>query len=103
MKSSVTLHEVCEELNINRTYLSNYINENFNVNFNTWINIMRIKEAQRIICLHPHLPLSQVGQKVGFMDTAHFSKQFKFRIGVTPSYWRKEKLLNKSKAEKNNF
>lgn len=36
-------------LGINRTYISNYINDTYQTNFNTWIHKMRIAEAQRLI------------------------------------------------------
>ena len=90
LQTSVTLMDVCEELSINRTYLSNYINERFGMNFNTWVNGMRVKEAQHIISTEPLLPLSLVGERVGYTDLAHFSKQFKLITGTPPSKWRKE-------------
>ena len=90
LKTSVTLMDVCEELTINRTYLSNFINEKYGMNFNTWVNSMRVKEAQRIMHAYPILPLSIVCGKVGYTDLAHFSKQFKLITGTPPSKWRKE-------------
>ena len=100
LKTSVTLIDVCEELGINRTYMSNYINERYRKNFNTWINGMRIKEAIRIMHSNPHLPLGEVGQRVGYTDLAHFSKQFKLNMGTAPSNWRKEDLENKNNKAK---
>ena len=96
LQTSVTLMDVCEELGINRTYLSNYINEKYHKNFNTWVNGLRVKEAARIMTYNPHLPLSEVGSKVGYTDLAHFSKQFKLNMGASPSYWKKD-ALNKKK------
>ena len=97
LKTSVTLIDVCEELGINRTYMSNYINEKYGKNFNTWVNGLRIKEAMRIIHFFPQLPLSEVGKRVGYTDLAHFSKQFKLNMGVSPSNWRKEDIEMRKK------
>lgn len=100
LKQSITLIEVCEELGINRTYLSNFINEKYRKNFNTWINELRIKEATRIIHSNPRLPLSEVGRRIGYTDLAHFSKQFKLNMGTSPTNWKKENVKNKLKDKK---
>ena len=97
LQTSVTLMDVCEELGVNRTYMSNYINDKYRKNFNTWINGLRVKEATRIMHCNPHLALSEVGRRVGYTDLAHFSKQFKLNMGASPSQWRKEDLENKKK------
>lgn len=89
---SIRLIDVCEELKINRTYMSNYINETYHKNFNTWINGMRIKEAMRIMHSNPHLSLNEISKKVGYADLAHFSKQFKLITGVSPSIWKRQDM-----------
>ena len=94
LRANVTLVEMGKELEINRTYLSNFINETYNKNFNGWINELRIGEAKKLIMNYPHWPLSIIGEKVGFADLAHFSKQFKIAVGVNPSTWKKEMEAN---------
>ena len=97
LKTSVTLMDVCEELSVNRTYMSNYINERYRTNFNTWINGLRVKDATRIIRQNPHLALGEVGRRVGYTDLAHFSKQFKLYMGASPSHWRKAEMEKRKK------
>ena len=86
-----------KELGINRTYLSNFINEVYGTNFNGWINELRVKEAKSKMCESPELSLSEIADFVGFADSAHFSKQFKQNEGVSPSVWRKNKIRDKEK------
>ena len=94
LRPNITLIELGKELDINRTYLSNFINEKYNKNFNGWINELRIEEAKKLIENYPHWPLSLIGEKVGFSDLAHFSKQFKLLVGINPSKWKKNEEVH---------
>ena len=44
-----TITELCKIIGINRTYLSNYINHTYGLNFNLWINHLRIEEAKLLM------------------------------------------------------
>lgn len=96
-QAGITIKMLSKELGINRTYLSNFINEMYGTNFNGWINELRVKEAKKKMCESPELSLSEVADFVGFADSAHFSKQFKQNEGVSPSVWRKNKTRDKEK------
>lgn len=81
-------------LGINRTYISNYINDTYQANFNTWIHNMRIAEAQRLIMENPQTSLGQIASMTGYTDQAHFCKQFRVVTGTSPTKWRKENADN---------
>lgn len=85
----LTIIELCKIIGINRTYLSNYINNIYGSNFNLWINHLRIEEAKLLMGQTPKRNLSEIAERIGFTDLAHFSKQFKLQEGVSPSEWRK--------------
>lgn len=80
------------DLGINRTYISNYINDTYNCNFNTWLHRMRVEDAKRIITEKPELSMGQVAIMTGYNDQAHFSKQFKYVMGISPMKWKKERM-----------
>lgn len=80
------------DLGINRTYISNYINDTYNCNFNTWLHRMRVEDAKRIITEKPELSMEQVAIMTGYNDQAHFSKQFKYVMGISPMKWKKEQM-----------
>ncbi len=88
----LTIIELCKIIGINRTYLSNYINHIYGLNFNLWINHLRIEEAKLLMVQPPKRNLSEIAERIGFTDLAHFSKQFKFQEGVSPSEWRKNNM-----------
>ena len=97
MKLGITIQDLSREIGINRTYLSNYINETYQTNFNGWINDLRIEEAKQKIMQSPEINLSDLAEAVGFADQAHFSKQFKSKEGIPPSIWKKEHRPPKEK------
>lgn len=96
-QASITIKILSKELGINRTYLSNFINEVYGTNFNGWINELRVKEAKNKMCESPELSLSEIADFVGFADSAHFSKQFKQNEGVSPSVWKKNRIRGREK------
>lgn len=95
LKKSITLLDLCDEFNVNRTYMSNYINYTYHKNFNTWMNELRIKEATKLMISSSSKSLNDIAIITGYTDLAHFSKQFKIHMGVPPSTWRKEKIKEK--------
>ena len=87
----VTILDLSKDIGVNRTYLSHYINNCYESNFNHWINCLRIEEAQKRILEHPEISLMELAEQVGYSDMAHFSKQFKQIVGIPPSVWKKNK------------
>mgnify|MGYP000131756168 CR=1 FL=1 len=90
LRFHVTIQDLSKEVGINRTYLSNFINETYGENFNNWINGLRINEAKNRILTIPENNLSEIARQVGFADLAHFSKIFKRKEGISPSDWKKQ-------------
>jgi AraC-like DNA-binding protein len=89
VERNITITTLAKQLGTNRTYLSNHINENFGENFNTWVNQLRIKEAQ-VLLEENNRSLHEIADSVGFTDLPHFSRTFKSVTGQSPSAWRKQ-------------
>jgi AraC-like DNA-binding protein len=53
-----------------------------------FINEVRLENARRLL-IESNMPISQVGDKVGFTDHSYFSKQFRLLFGELPSEFRK--------------
>lgn len=92
LRFHVTIQDLSRERGINRTYLSNFINETYGENFNNWINELRINEAKYKILTTSEDSLSEIARKIGFADLAHFSKIFKRKEGISPSDWKKQNI-----------
>jgi len=89
-ESGVNIEELAGKLNIGRTTLSNLINREEGVNFNTWINRLRIEDAKQLLIENPEFTISTISEMVGYTEQANFSRQFKQIAGESPLVWRKK-------------
>ncbi len=66
--------DLVEELGINRTYISRFINETYKVNFNRYINRCRLLELERLAKLPSNLKIKpyRLASKAGFRDGKHY-------------------------------
>lgn len=92
LSNDIGIDKLGKRLGINRTYISNYINDTYNSNFNTWIHNMRIADAKIFIVDNPDITMGQIAIMTGYSDQAHFCKQFKAVTGMAPMKWKKENL-----------
>lgn len=92
LKIGITLNDLARLLCIGRSTLSNFINQEEGVSFNTWINTLRINDAKSIFKENPEYTIAQVSELAGFSEQSNFSRQFKLIAGQSPSEWRKNNL-----------
>jgi AraC-like DNA-binding protein len=89
-KTSLTLFELANELNTNRSYLSKVINDNYKINFHTFINNYRVEEVKQ--CLidkeFDKFNLDGIAEKCGFVSSSALCKVFKKVTGETPSQYK---------------
>lgn len=83
---------VSEYIGTNRTYISRLINDEFNMNFNEFVNKYRIKEAKQLLASEDYQSYSieHIAEKSGFGSIASFSRVFKEVEGTTPGKFRVE-------------
>ena len=86
-----TIRDFALQLNSNRNYLSQIINEYFQTNFTNFINEYRVKEARQLLMdkNYNQYTLEAIGNMVGFYSKGTFITSFKKFTGVTPSFFRK--------------
>ena len=84
----VTIVSLANALNTNRTYLSAYINSNMQMNFNAWINTLRIEDAKLLLKDTSQLSIADIGFRLGYTDHSSFSRQFKKITGFSPVQWK---------------
>lgn len=89
----LSLNKAAEMLDTNARYLSQFINDSFDSNFPTFINQLRIEEAQRLLKdpNYNKLTIEVIGQEAGFKSKSAFNSAFKKETGVTPSFYKKQK------------
>ncbi|NPA44948.1 MAG: AraC family transcriptional regulator [Chlorobi bacterium] len=86
-----TIRDFAQELNSNRNYLSQIINEYFKTNFTNFVNEYRVKEARQLLIdgKYSQYTIEAIGNMVGFHSKGTFNSAFKKFTGVTPSFFRK--------------
>ncbi|MEN7551073.1 AraC family transcriptional regulator [Rapidithrix thailandica] len=78
--------------NLNPSYLSNVIKSKTGKSMSTWIAEKTIAQAKAFL-KHSPLSIKEIGYRLGYSETAHFSNFFKKQTGISPSLYRKKFAL----------
>ena len=89
IRPGLTIKELSEKLQTNRTYLSGYIKTKYDMSFRDWITGLRIEYAKRLLAQNPRLTVADISEKSGFLSPSHFIRMFKENAGCTPVKWKK--------------
>lgn len=98
LKDGITLGSAAAQMGISPRFLSSYINDIYEVNFNTWINMLRIDFVKAELKKGTAMTMSELALKAGFSELAAMSRVFKRLEGVTPSQFRNKLSENISES-----
>ena len=82
-----SLRAVSQALFVNGSYLLRVFKANTGHTLLEYHNTVRCERAKQLL-MSEAMPISQIGDEVGFVSSAHFSHVFKKIVGVTPSEYR---------------
>jgi AraC-like DNA-binding protein len=82
--SELSLRMIAKSTGINQRKIAETISEQFNCNVKTYINQIRINEAQRLL-KESGLNISEVAYMVGFSSPSNFNRVFKNMVEMSPS------------------
>lgn len=88
LSSPTTVEEVAAAVNVSRKYLFAVFKRSCGVSPKEYILNYKLKNACELL-LNESLSIANVAYSVGYADALLFSKQFKNKIGVSPSAYRK--------------
>lgn len=102
--SPLKLDDLASQLNTNRNTLSKLINVHKNVNFNQYINSLRVKQV--LIDLKNNqqlrkLSMQALAETYGFTNAKTFTVQFKNETHLTPAYFIEQLVLDDFQKIKN--
>lgn len=97
---NISIEEVSNKLNVNKSYLSKVINAEMNRNFRELVNYYRIKEAVKIFSVNDSLRINDLCDLCGFKNIASFNNAFKTNMGNTPGEWCKMMKIKKNEIWK---
>ena len=83
---------LCEKFNISVSYLSRLFKENIGVNLSTYIQMIRIDEAKKMLTSTDYT-IDEIAKDIGYSGGQTLLRLFKKHVGMTPSAF---KILAKS-------
>ena len=91
LNPDLSLPQLAADLNISSHYLSQVINEQFNLNFFDFVNRYRVEVFKEKIADHEFMNFSLLGIafECGFNSKSAFNRIFKQTTGITPSQYKK--------------
>ncbi|MCX7549468.1 helix-turn-helix domain-containing protein [Xanthomarina sp. F2636L] len=94
LNPKISLTAVAKDLNVSNRRLSQVINEKKGINFNDYLNSMRIEVAKQLLISEAYkkLTIETIALKSGFNSKSAFYTAFKKHIGLTP-----KQFINSSK------
>lgn len=93
----LTINKVSEDININRSYISQAINKTTGENFKSYINTIRINEAIRTLNKQKSdiNNMEEFASSIGFTGRSTFYTNFKKVTGLTPNEFKNNMAKSK--------
>jgi len=91
--SSITLSSLAKSFKTNSNYLSKIINHDKGKNFASYLNELRVDYAVKELKSNPtfrKFTINAIAHEVGFKSSETFSRTFKSKTGIYPSYFIKK-------------
>lgn len=83
----LTLQTVADACYVSQWHLSKLLNRYAEKSFYDILNAIRIRRAKELLA-DPRLKIGEIGEMVGYMDTAHFARTFKKLEGMSANDFR---------------
>ena len=93
----ITSQTVSKELFYNQSYFCRVFRENFGVSFLEYLTLYRISCA-KLMLSSEDIRISDVAERVGFLDASYFSRCFKKIIGISPVEYQKRQSSAHTKS-----
>ena len=91
LRQGLTLQDVAERLDSNKTYISKMVNQTYGIGFPEVLNIMRLDYAQQYMSTHADAAQEDIAKASGFQSASSFNSTFKRITGYTPKVWASRK------------
>lgn len=92
-KDGLTVSDVADQLHISSYDLSFVLNHSMRMNFNAWINSLKVEEAKALLKDDVEKTVSEIGFLVGYSEVSVFSRNFKKVVGMSPLAFRNSCLV----------
>ena len=89
LRKDIPYSTIIQELNTDIPTLRWFMKKEFGMDFRSWRNQLRLKEACNILEKHPEMNIDEIREIVGYNDASNFSKDFKKLTGLRISEYKK--------------
>lgn len=87
----ISLETVASEIGMSASYLSRVIKQELGINFNMYLNKLRVQEAVKLLS-NERLTIKEISNVVGYYNEHTFIRNFKSLMGKTPNHYRNTDL-----------
>ena len=91
-KTNINLKSIAKEFGYNYCYLSTFFNENFGMNFSSYVNNYRLQLALGYLETTDKT-VTEISQLCGFETIRNFNRLFARQYNMTPNQYRKSKNI----------
>ncbi|WP_042462216.1 response regulator transcription factor [Neobacillus dielmonensis] len=88
-QEEITLESISNKLNINKSYFSELFKAEIGLNFNKYLNKVRIDKAKELLVVHD-MNATKISELVGYKDPVYFSIVFKKFTGLPPGEFKQK-------------
>lgn len=87
-RKEISLAELEEQLHLSKYYISHLFSNRLGVNFNEYVNSLRISEACRLL-RNTEMNITEVAYSSGFSTLRTFNRAFMRQMDISPSVYRR--------------
>lgn len=99
LNSKLTIQDVAQTVGTNRTYVSSIINQQYGVNFCTFVNNYRIEELERVVKKQPEMTNQMLAEGCGFGSVDSLKRAVHAKTGLSVSQWKTEMSNTRKKGQ----
>lgn len=88
-RKDLSLDHISDMMNLHPNYICSLFKKETGQTFVNYLNGTRIQEAKKLLASGSDIPVSTIGEMVGYDNKHYFTKVFKRYTGTTPGEYRK--------------
>lgn len=88
-RGGIRIQELAQKSGYSARYIATIFEQYVGISPKTLERIIQFQNAVHSISYHQARPLTEVGVEAGYFDQAHFIREFKKHMGLTPNEYRK--------------
>ena len=88
----ITLDDIAKEMHLAPTYFSTLFSKTLGVTFISYLSTVRMNYAKQLL-VYSDKSVTRICFECGFSSLSHFLREFKKQNGITPTEFRKKRLI----------